>query len=158
MLGSVHAWSELMLIPGIGVVVILGVVSGRATVLLKNVMSLPSVALGGLVLLGLAQSTPQPERMLAVLDPSTSALRRALLPDVPERVGNESAATIPLTALHHQSGAGRDARDNLEPARCVDALSGRDGSWRGVRCPAPVRLVRRRERDAARTFRVDPVR
>jgi O-antigen ligase len=115
MLGSVHAQSELMLIMGTGAVVILGAVSGRATVPLKNVMSLPSVALGGLVLLGLAQSTPQPEGMLAVLDPSTSALRRALLPDVPERVGNESAATIPLppSTVSQEPGTTRETTWSL---------------------------------------------
>ena len=115
MLGSVEAWSELVLITGIEAVVILVAVSGRVIVLRKNLMSLPSVALGGLVLLGLAQSTPQPERMLAVLEPSTSALRRALLPDVPERVGNESAATIPLppSTVSQEPGTTRETAWSL---------------------------------------------
>jgi len=115
MLGSVHARSELVLITGTLAVVILAAVSGRVAVLLKNLMSLPSVAFGGLVLLGLAQSTPLPERMLAVLDPSTSALRRALLPDVPERVGNESAATVPLPpkTISQEPGATRETTWSL---------------------------------------------
>ena len=111
MLGSIQARSELMLLVGIAAVVILAAISGRAANLLKNVTSLPSVALAGLILLGLAQSTPQPERVLAVLDPSTSALRKALLPEeVPERVVSSSGATIPLPprTISHEPGSTRE--------------------------------------------------
>ena len=100
-----------MLLVGIAAVVILAAISGRAANLLKNVTSLPSVALAGLILLGLAQSTPQPERVLAVLDPSTSALRKALLPEeVPERVVSSSGATIPLPprTISHEPGSTRE--------------------------------------------------
>ncbi len=115
MLGAVHARSQLVLVAGSAAVMILAAVAGRVTVFCQNVTSLPSVALGGLVLLGLAQSTPLPEALLRVLDPSKFALHKALVPDVPECIGDQSQASVPLPPLtiSHEPGATRETTASL---------------------------------------------
>ncbi len=118
MLGSVQAWSELVLALGIGFVATIAACFVRPTALAKNLTSGPSLALGGLVLLGLAQSTSLPSAILSVLDPSSASLRRTLLPEVPEQIAahSASAVTLPRATLSQQPGATWDATLRLSAA------------------------------------------
>jgi O-antigen ligase len=99
--GSVEAWAELGLYAGIGLLAVLGFGQRfgprRAGILVR----VPSVALGGLVLLAVFQSMPVGCRVLPWLAPSSAAIRADLLPQQPEQLGlaPSSAALFPASTL-----------------------------------------------------------
>src|SRR5262249_42963469 len=84
--GSVDAWAQLALELGAGLVAVLAALWGGGSIRWKNLVSVPSLALGGLVALALVQASPLPGRLLGVLDPSAASLRADLVPGAPERV------------------------------------------------------------------------
>lgn len=96
MFGSVDAWAELVLEVGAGVAVVLTALSGSLR--WRNVVSLPGLALLGLLALAVVQASPLPGGVVAVVDPASAALRAALLPDRPERVVGDAAAPVSLPA------------------------------------------------------------
>src|SRR5262249_40919417 len=80
---------------------------------------LPSVALGGLVVLALIQASPLSEGLLRVLDPATATLRSSLIPRVAERVGGDPAAPVPLPA----------ATLSQDPEATLHAAAWLAGAW-----------------------------
>ena len=136
MLGSVQAWSEFVLILGIGIAALLVAISSRHPGLRKNVFSVPSLALGGLILLGAFQSLSIPAAILRGLDPSAGALRADLLPAEPERIAGDRAAPVPLPSptLSQEPGATRDATVRLLAAWLLfQAVVGLGGGYDGLR-------------------------
>ncbi len=97
--GSVEAWAELGLYAGIGLLIVLDFGSrsdcraggGR-------LVHLPSLALGGLVLLAVFQSMPLGSGVLSWIAPSSAALRTSLLPEQPEQVMDTPGPGVPFPA------------------------------------------------------------
>jgi O-antigen ligase len=96
--GSVEAWAELGLYAGIGLLTILGF-SPRAGARSAGLLArLPSIALGGLVVLAVFQSMPLGREALSWIAPSSAAFRAELLPAQPEAVAHAPGPVVPFPA------------------------------------------------------------
>src|SRR4051812_112267 len=89
--GSADAWAQFLLGLGVAVLAVLGAVAGRGSDRSRMLRCLPSLALAGLVLVGVAQATPLPERVMRFIAPTESALRAGLVPGAAERVAGDGA-------------------------------------------------------------------
>lgn len=118
MFGSTQAWAELLLLLVCGLVAVVAALWGRSPPGWRSLTSPPSLALGGLVLLALAQAAPLPPRLMAALDPGGAELRRVYLPAAPERVLGDSAPPVPLppATLSQAPGETADAAARLAAA------------------------------------------
>src|SRR5271157_202830 len=92
--GSVDAWAELALALGIALLGTLAMFTRPGINPMRRLNCLPSLALGGLAILAIAQSTSLPAGFLGWLDPVTAALRGDLLPAQPEVVLGDPAAPV----------------------------------------------------------------
>jgi hypothetical protein len=94
--GATDAWAELGLNIGLALVVVLGFLgqldAGRPGLRINT----PSLALAGLVVLGLAQAAPIPDAALRWASPATASLRASLVPMTPERVVGDPNPPVPL--------------------------------------------------------------
>jgi O-antigen ligase len=99
--GSVDAWAELALEASIALLTILRAFVGRGVSRGRLPICIPSLALGGLALLGVAQTIPLPTPVLRVIAPGIAATRAGLVPDVPASVAGDTDAPIapPLATL-----------------------------------------------------------
>jgi len=97
--GSVEAWAELGLYAGIALVTILNFGSPSGSSGRGRLVRLPSLALGGLVLLALFQATPIWRGVFSWVAPSSAALRANLLPKQPEHVTGDSGQVVALPAV-----------------------------------------------------------
>jgi tetratricopeptide (TPR) repeat protein len=92
--GSVDAWAEFALAIAIALLGVLAMFTSPAMDPIRRLRCLPSLALGGLVLLAIAQATPLPADCLAWLDPTTSTFHNSLLPPKPEVVLGDPAGPV----------------------------------------------------------------
>src|SRR5258705_13933162 len=69
--GAVEAWAEFVLFLGIFLLAILALVIRAGTDRVRALVCLPSVALGGLVLLAALQAAPLPPGVLKRISPAT---------------------------------------------------------------------------------------
>jgi len=117
--GSVDAWAELALALGIALLGTLAMFTRPGINPMRRLNCLPSLALGGLAILAIAQSTSLPAGFLGWLDPVTAALRGDLLPAQPEVVHGDPAA--PVAFPPHTI--------SLEPGMTVQAAVGLAAAW-----------------------------
>jgi len=117
--GSVDAWAELALALGIALLGTLAMFTRPGINPMRRLNCLPSLALGGLAILAVAQSTSLPAGFLGWLDPVTAALRGDLLPAQPEVVHGDPAA--PVAFPPHTI--------SLEPGMTVQAAVGLAAAW-----------------------------
>jgi O-antigen ligase len=96
--GSVEAWAELGLYAGIALLTILNFGAPSGSSGRGRLVRLPSLALGGLVLLALFQVTPIWRGVLAWVAPSSAALTADLLPKQPEQVTGDAGPVVALPA------------------------------------------------------------
>ena len=96
--GSVEAWAELGLYAGIGLLTVLGFGPQRGPRSTGLLARLPSLALGGLVLLAVFQSTPLSHGVLSWIAPSWAALRADILPEQQEQVAHAPGPAVPFPA------------------------------------------------------------
>jgi len=92
--GSVDAWAEFALALGIALLGTLAMFTRPRINPMRRLNCLPSLALGGLAILAIAQATSLPAGFLGWLDPVTAALRGDLLPAQPEVVLGDPAAPV----------------------------------------------------------------
>ena len=92
--GSVDAWAEFALALGIALLGTLTIFSRPGINPMRRLNCWPSLVLGGLAVLAVAQATALPAGFLGWLDPVTAALRGALLPAQPEIVLGDPAAPV----------------------------------------------------------------
>ena len=92
--GSVDAWAELALALGIALLGTLAIFSRPRINPMRRLNCWPSLVLGGLAVLAVAQATSLPAGFLGWLDPVTAALRGTLLPAQPEIVLGDPAAPV----------------------------------------------------------------
>src|SRR5208337_1097112 len=92
--GSVDAWAEFALALGIALLGTLAMFTRPGSNAMRRLTCLPSLALGGLAVLAIAQAMPLPAGFLRRLDPVTAALRGDLLPSHPEIVLGDPAAPV----------------------------------------------------------------
>jgi O-antigen ligase/tetratricopeptide (TPR) repeat protein len=95
-LGSVLAQFEIYLSAGVVIVAVLGAVVHWNAGRLQGLLCVPSLALAGLVLLGLFQSLALPSTILRGVAPGVAAVRAQLLPKAPEQVLGDTKAVVPL--------------------------------------------------------------
>jgi O-antigen ligase/tetratricopeptide (TPR) repeat protein len=94
--GAVEAWAELALELGITVLAALALLVGGRAGRSPQLLTLPALALLGLIALALAQATPLSEHWLRRLDPAAAAARAELAPATPVRVlGDEHGPVAP---------------------------------------------------------------
>lgn len=96
--GAVEAWAEFILFLGIFLLAILALVIRAGTDRMRALFCLPSVAIGGLVLLAALQATPLSPGVLKRISPATVALRAGLLPPTAERVSGDEGPPVALPA------------------------------------------------------------
>ena len=86
--GGIRAWAELALYAGVALVALAGALSGRSGERpgWRSLTCVPSLALGGLVVLALAQGLEWPGRLAADFRPSLTAFPASLAPAVSSRV------------------------------------------------------------------------
>ncbi|WP_406698969.1 O-antigen ligase family protein [Singulisphaera sp. Ch08] len=96
--GAVEAWAEFVLFLGIFVLAILSLVIRAGTDRTRALICLPSVAMGGLILLAALQATPLSPSILKRISPATVALRADLTPPVAERVSGDEGQPVALPA------------------------------------------------------------
>ncbi|SIO55513.1 O-antigen ligase [Singulisphaera sp. GP187] len=96
--GAVEAWAEFVLFLGIFLLAILSLLIRAGTDRVRALFCLPSVALGGLVLLVALQATSLSPGVLKRISPATVALRAGLTPAEPEQVSGDSGGPIALPA------------------------------------------------------------
>jgi hypothetical protein len=94
--GAVEAWAELGLYAGIALVTILGFGRSSGSSARGRLVCLPSLALGGLVLLALLQATPIHREFFSWIAPSTAALRADLLPKRTEQGIGDAGPVVDL--------------------------------------------------------------
>lgn len=92
--GSVEAWAELLLDAGVVLATLMVLAAGRRPGRLENLLSAPSIGLGGLALLAWLQSVPLPRPLDVRVGPSS--MRQALSPAAAERVLGDLKARVPL--------------------------------------------------------------
>ncbi|MGZ5972243.1 MAG: O-antigen ligase family protein [Isosphaeraceae bacterium] len=92
--GSVDAWAEFALALGIALLGTLAIFSRPGINPMRRLNCWPSLALGGLAVLAVAQATSLPAGFLGWLDPVTAALHGDLLPAQPEVVLGDPAAPV----------------------------------------------------------------
>ena len=92
--GSVDAWAEFALALGIALLGTLAMFARPGSNAMRRLTCLPSLALGGLAALAIAQATPLPAGFLRRLDSVTAALHGDLLPAQPEVVLGDPAAPV----------------------------------------------------------------
>jgi O-antigen ligase/tetratricopeptide (TPR) repeat protein len=99
--GSVDAWAELALEASIAVLTILRAFVGRDASRGRRPICIPSLAIGGLALLGVAQTIPLPTAVLKAIAPGIAETRTRLVPDSPASVVGDTGAPIapPLATL-----------------------------------------------------------
>jgi O-antigen ligase/tetratricopeptide (TPR) repeat protein len=134
--GSVEAWAELGLYAGIALVTILNFGSPSGSSGRGRLVRLPSLALGGLVLLALFQATPIRRGVLAWVAPSSAALEANLLPKQRERVTGDAGQVVALPA----------ATLSLEPDSTLQTAARLAAAWLlfhavlGLKCAPGVSL------------------
>ncbi|MDR3639342.1 MAG: O-antigen ligase family protein [Isosphaeraceae bacterium] len=94
--GAVEAWAQFLLVLGVLVLGLLRLPQQWGRSERSALACLPSVALGGLLVLALVQVIPWPARALGLVAPGQASLRKALLPSAPERVAGDSAPEVSL--------------------------------------------------------------
>jgi hypothetical protein len=94
--GSVEAWAECLLAAGIALLAVLRLVIGGITRIdrTRQLLSLPSLALGGLALLAVLQAIPAPGSLVATISPATVRLRGELVPAGPQSLIDASVAPV----------------------------------------------------------------
>ncbi len=97
--GAVEAWAELALELGIAVLAVLVIVAGWRAGRTPHLLSLPSVALLGLIGLALFQAAPLPDHWLRSIDAGAAEARAALAPSGTVRVRGDGAGPIASPAL-----------------------------------------------------------
>ncbi|MGC1719940.1 MAG: O-antigen ligase family protein [Isosphaeraceae bacterium] len=92
--GSVDSWAEFALALGIALLGTVAMFTRPGSNAMRRLTCLPSLALGGLAALAIAQATPLPAGFLRRLDPVTAAFHSDLLPAQPEVVHGDPAAPV----------------------------------------------------------------
>lgn len=136
MFGSVDAWAELILEVAAGTAAVLAALFGGRGVRWKSLGGLPSLGLGGLVILGLVQASPMPARVFRFLDPNAAALRAELLPSTPERVIGDPGpiVALPRATISQEPGATLDTAARLTAAWLLfQAVVGLGGGYGALR-------------------------
>ena len=103
---------------------------------MRRLTCLPSLALGGLAALAIAQATPLPAGFLGWLDPVTAALRGDLLPAQPEVVLGDPAAPVafPPRTVSLEPGVTVQAAVRLAAAWVLfQGVLGLTGGFAGLR-------------------------
>lgn len=98
--GAVEAWAEFVLFLGIFLLAILALLIRAGTDRVRALFCLPSVAIGGLVLLAAWQATPMSPALVKRISPATVALRAGLIPatGTVERVNGDQGKPVGLPA------------------------------------------------------------
>ncbi len=134
--GSVDAWAEFALALGIAVLGTLAIFTRPDIKAMRRLTCLPSLALGGLAALAIAQATPLPAGFLRRLDPVTAALHHDLLPAQPEVVLGDEAAPVafPSHTLSLEPGVTVQAAIKLAAAWVLfQSVLGLTGGFAGLR-------------------------
>ena len=134
--GSVDAWAEFALALGIALLGTLAMFSSPGINPMRRLTCLPSLALGGLAALAIAQASPLPAGFLRRLDPVTAALRGDLLPAQPEVVLGDPAAPVafPPRTLSLEPGVTVQAAVKLAAAWVLfQAVLGLTSGFAGLR-------------------------
>jgi len=92
--GSVDAWAEFALALAIALLGMLAMFARPGINAMRCLTCLPSMALGGLAALAIAQAMPLPAGFLRWVDPVTAACHGDLLPAHPEVVHGDPAAPV----------------------------------------------------------------
>ncbi|MGA2702736.1 MAG: O-antigen ligase family protein [Isosphaeraceae bacterium] len=134
--GSVDAWAEFALALGIALLGTLAMFTRPGSNAMRRLTCLPSLALGGLAVLAVAQATPLPAGFLRRLDPVTAALHGDLLPAQPEVVHGDPAApvTFPPQTISLEPGVTVQAAVKLAAAWVLfQAVLGLTSGFAGLR-------------------------
>jgi hypothetical protein len=134
--GSVDAWAEFALALGIALLGTLVMFTRPGINPMRRLNCLPSLALGGLAVLAIAQATPLPAGFLRRLDPVTAALHGDLLPAQPEVVLGDPAAPVafPPRTISLEPGVTVQAAVRLAGAWVLlQGVLGLTGSFAGLR-------------------------
>ena len=134
--GSVDAWAEFALALGIAILGTVAMFTRPGSNAMRRLTCLPSLALGGLAALAIAQATPLPAGFLRRLDPVTAALHGDLLPAQPEVVHGDPAAPVafPPQTLSLEPGATVQAAVRLAAAWVLfQGVLGLTGGFAGLR-------------------------
>lgn len=117
--GSVDAWAELLLEWGAVGLAILGIATDRGADRARRLLCMPSLALGGLALLAMAQALPLPMPLVGALAPAVQSLRAASVPDRPFGVLGATGEPVlpPPSTL------------SLEPEAAAHAAAALAGAW-----------------------------
>jgi tetratricopeptide (TPR) repeat protein len=97
--GAVRAWAEAGIYLGVFLVAVLGAVSGQGADRPRRLVSVPGLALGGLIVLALVQAAAWPGRLVGRVVPSATAFKAGLAPGGPERVDGDPGPAVEAPAL-----------------------------------------------------------
>ena len=134
--GSVDAWAEFALALGIALLGTLAMFARPGSNAMRRLTCLPSLALGGLAALAIAQATPLPAGFLRRLDSVTAALHGDLLPAQPEVVLGDPAAPVafPPQTISLEPGVTVQATVRLAAAWVLfQGVLGLTGGFAGLR-------------------------
>jgi tetratricopeptide (TPR) repeat protein len=97
--GAVDAWAQMFLAVALVVLAILGFILGLNVPRGRLLLCLPSIALGGLCVLGFLQARPLEPDVLKKIAPASYALVTSLAPDMPVKVKSADLSAVAPPAL-----------------------------------------------------------